>query len=177
MIFLRNNSDRTQSRGFTLVEMVLYIGLFVLLSTMSMTALFQTVRAFNELRVSRDIDDSAVKIMERLTRDIKSSTSVDLANSTFGSSPGRLTLLTVNASGTPLTVEYYVSGSILSIRENGVDRGALMSARTNIDALVFYYISSGPTFGIKTELHISSTRGKAGEVDDFYDTSVLRGSY
>ncbi len=182
MKFLQRNKERRASCGFTLVEMVLYVALFTLLSTMSMTALFQTVRAFNDLRISRDIDDSAVKIIERLTRDIKSSVDVDLINSSFASSPGRLTLHTVSASGTPLTVEYYVENSTLKIRETGADNivrdmGALMSSHTNIDALVFYYITSGPTRGIKTELHLSSTRGRTGDVDYFYDTSLLRGSY
>lgn len=164
-------------KGFSLVEVVLYVGLFATLSAISMTSLFQTVKAFNNLRISRDIDDSSVKIMERLTRDIKNATAVDLANSTFGTTPGRLTLSTVNASGTPLMVEYFVTNSSLHIKENNVDVGPLMSEKTNIDALVFYYINTGNTLGIKTELHISSARSSVRDADHFYNTSLIRGSY
>ena len=169
--------SKKNSLGFTLIEIMLYVSLFTFVSSLSMNALIQTIRAFNDLRISRDINDSSVKIMERMTRDIKSATAVDLLNSTFGASPGRLTLTTVNASGTPTTVEYYISNSILLYKENGVAKGSLMSARTKIDALVFYYINTGATVAIKTELHVSSARGTVSDADHFYDTSILRGTY
>lgn len=177
MTLLKNDMHDRRNAGFSLIEVVLYVAFFIMISTMSMTALFQTVKAFSSLRVSRDIDDSAVKIMERMTRDIKSSVSVDLSGSTFNVSPGRLTLSTMSASGTPLTIEYYVLSSALHIKENGVDKGALMSSKTNVDSLVFHRINSGTTVGIKIDLHLSSTRGTVGDVVDFYNTSVLRGSY
>jgi hypothetical protein len=142
-----------------------------------MGSLFASIKSFNELRISRDINDSSVTIMERLTRDIKSATTIDLANSTFGATPGRLTLNTRNASGTALTVEYYVATSTLRIKENGVDVGSLMSAKTRVDGLVFYQIDLGNTIGIKTELHLTSSHGSASEADHFYNTSILRGSY
>ena len=63
--------------GFTLIEAVLYVALFLVLIVMSMNMLLESIRAFNDLRISRDINDSSVGIMERLTRDIKSSTSID----------------------------------------------------------------------------------------------------
>ena len=174
MIFL---SQKKQKQGFSLIEVLLYVGLFTMLSVMSMSALFQSIKAFNDLRISRDINDSSVKVMERLTRDIKSATAVDLANSTFGSSPGRLTLSTVNASGTLMTVEYYVTGSSLHVKENGVDNGSLMSSKTTISALVFYYINTGSTIGVKIDLHLSSSRGVVSDIDHFYDTIELRGTY
>ena len=171
------SKQKNTTNGFTLVETVLYVALFITLSIMAMNALFQTIKAFNDLRISRDINDSSVTIMERLTRDIKSANGIDMANSTFGTSPGRLTLHTMNASGTPLTVEYYIASSTLRIRENGVDKGSLMSASTRVDNLVFRYITTGVTEAVKTELHIYSSRGTVNDVDHFYNTSVLRGSY
>lgn len=170
-------THQKEQSGFTLIETVLYISLFIVLSVMAMDALFQTVKAFNNLRISRDINDSSVTIMERLTRDMKSATSVDMANSSFGVPTGRLTLYTLTASGTPMTVEYYIATSSLHIKENGVEQGSLMSASTHIDALEFHYITNGATVAIKTELHISSSRGVVSDVDHFYNTSVLRGSY
>jgi type II secretory pathway component PulJ len=168
---------RSLRKGFSLIEVVLYVSLFSVISAISMSALFQTIKAFSDLRVSRNINDSSVSVMERLTRDIKSATTIDLANSTFGTSPGRLTLSTVNASGTAMTVEYYVASSSLRIKENGVDKGSLVSAKTQVSALVFYYINTGTTLGVKTELHLTSSRSSVNDIDHFYDTSVMRGSY
>lgn len=170
-------SIRQSSKGFSILEVVLYVGLFSMLSVIAVNSMMQTVNAFNHLRSSRDMNDSAVKVMERLTRDIKSSTSVDLANSTFNASPGRLTLNTVNASGTPMVVEYYVTGNALHIKENGVDEGSLISSRTEIEGLVFYYISTGQTVGVKINLRLRPSRGQVVDENYFYNTIILRGTY
>lgn len=169
-------TSRTQS-GFSLLEMIVYIGLFSLLALTISSSMLQTVRGFNHLRASRDINDSSIMIMERLSDDIKNSVSIDMANSTFGATPGRLTLNTVNASGTPMVIEYYVSGNILRIKENSVDIGSLMVSAARIEALVFYLINTGNTTGVKIELHLKSTRGIVSANDHFYNTSMLRGTY
>ena len=176
-MYSRSQNNNRQKQGFSLIETVLYVALFTLLSTLTINTFISTIKSFNDLRVSRNINDSSVQILERLTRDIKSATVVDIANSTFITSPGRLTLSTMSASGTPLTVEYYVSGTQLRIKENGVDKGSLMTSRTKIDALVFRYITAGGIVGIKTELHVSSTQGSVTDADNFYSTSELRGMY
>lgn len=174
MLFSQNNR---RPKGFSLLEVVVYVSLFSTLSVITMGSFFAMIKAFNELRISRDINDSSVTIMERLTRDIKSATAIDYGNSTFAATPGRLTLSTRNASGTAVTVEYYVATSTLRIKENGVDAGSLMSAKTKVSGLVFRQINVGNTVGVKTELHLTSQRGAVSDVDHFYNTSILRGSY
>ena len=166
-----------KAKGFTMVELVVYIGMFALISVVLVNSLMSTIRISNELRAARDINDSAVSVMERLTRDLRGGTQIDLVNSSFGANPGRLTFQTLSASGTAMTVEYYVSTSTLLVKENGVVRGSLLSSRTKIDGLVFYYVSSGATTGVKTELHLRSVRGGISDVDHFYNTTILRGTY
>lgn len=168
--------QRTQS-GFSLLETVVYIALFSTLSLTIANSMIQTVRGFNYLRASRDIDTASVVIMERLTANIKNATSTDVSNSTFGATPGRLTLNVTNASGTPMTVEYYVLSNNLRIKEAGVDVGSLMSSAARIQSLIFYSIDTGGTSGIKIELQLQSTRGVVTANDNFYNTVMLRGTY
>lgn len=172
-------SHRRKNTGFSLLEVIIYTALFVMISGATVDAIVQTTRAFSNLRISRDINDSAIKVMERLTRDIKNATTIDMANSTFGATPGRLTMTTLSATGSPMTVEYFVATStgLLRLKENGVDKGSLMSAKTQIEALVFYLVSTSQTSGIKTELHLRSSRGVVQDQDHFYNTSMLRGTY
>jgi hypothetical protein len=174
---LRGVTSCHTQRGLSLVEAILYVGLFAVLLLVSMTALFSTMKSFSSLRISRDINDASVTIMERLTRDIKATAAVDLAKSTFGANPGRLTIVTTNASGTATTVEYYVTNKELHVKENGVDKGSLTSAKTKIEGLVFYYVNLGATVSVKTELHLTASRGPVSGTEHFYNTSLLRGSY
>lgn len=161
----------------SLIEAVFYVSMFAILLLVAIGSLSSTMRAFSSLRISRDINDSSVTVMERLTRDLKSTSAIDLAQSTFGSNPGRLTLVTVNASGTVMTVEYVVVDGALHVKEDGVDKGSLTSAKTKIDGLIFYYINPVSTVSIKTELHITASRGLLSSTEHFYNTSLLRGTY
>ncbi len=164
-------------RGVSLLETVLYVSLFVFLSTMAIAALVGTVSEFNRLRMARDINDSSIQIMERLTRDIKGGSSIDLAQSIFNQNPGQLTLTTVSASGTPTTVQYYVSGNTLNLRENGIEKGSLTAGASTIDALVFRYFNTGSIVSVKIELHLRASHGTQTELDHFYDTVIMRNTY
>ena len=163
--------------GFSLVEVVLYASLFAVLSVLALNAILQMFHNFNSLRVSRDLNDSSVMIIEHLTRDMKSATNIDVFNSTFDASPGRLTLATANASGTALTVEYFVASGVLRIKENGVDQGFLSAGRVRVDNLTFRRLLSGTTDAVKIELQLSATRAGITRTEYYYDTAVLRGSY
>lgn len=168
--------------GFSLIEVIVYVGLFSLISTTTIAMLFQTVTAFTNLRISRDINDSAVKIMERMTRDIRSANSIDQSNSIFDTNPGKLTIETMSASGTPMTIQYVMVGNALHLYEGAsvpslVDRGSLLSSQTSISGVLFSYIGSGTTEAIKIDLHITASRAKNSATEHFYDTIILRGSY
>lgn len=171
------NHSSTKQSGISLVEMVIYVSLFSVISLFTINALLESVKAFTNLRISRDINDSSAKIMERMTRDIRSATAIDLANSTFNADPGRLTMTTYNASGTPMTVEYFMSGNALHVRENGTDKGSLLSSRTSISGVLYKYINNGNTIAVKIDLHVTASRGTVTDTDHFYDTVILRGTY
>jgi hypothetical protein len=169
--------------GFSLIEVLLYISLFTVISGFTLETLFQTIKSFTNLRISRDINDSATKIMERMTRDIKSATGVQMAYSTFNDSQhAKLTLDTVSASGTPLTVQYIMIGNALHLEEGPsvgalVDRGSLLSSQTSVAGVLFSYVSVGATVAVKIDLHVTASRGSISDTDHFYDTIVLRGTY
>jgi hypothetical protein len=164
--------------GFSLVEVVAYVGLFSVFSVLALNAIVDVMHAFGGLRVSRDINDSAVKAIERMTRDIKNAREIDFLQSTFGVHPGALSLTVMSASGTPMTVRYAIGADQkLHIFENGTDRGSILIARTVVDGLVFRLVNTGSTLGVKTELHLSSTRAGATATEHFNNTSMLRGSY
>ena len=170
-------------RGFSLIEVVLYVSLFSLMSLLTLEALYQTVRAFTNLRISRDINDSSVKIMERITRDIKGATEIKVS-SVFDTDPGTLTLTTVSASGTPMVVQYIRVGNAIHLREAATeaglvagDKGSLLSSQTSISGVLYRRINTGNTEGIKIELHITASRGAVTATHEFYNTVILRGSY
>lgn len=170
-------AEKNRLLGFSLIEVVLYVSLFTVISLVAFMGVTMSIRAFTELRLSRDVNDSGVKIMERISRDIQNSSSINVLNSSFSVDPGVLSLNVLNASGTPMTVRYEVTQNKIHLIENGVDLGSLASGLTQIDGLVFYSLQYGQVRAVKIELHIRGTRNGVTVVESFYNTAIVRGTY
>jgi Tfp pilus assembly protein PilW len=171
------NMLRTHEKGMTLVEMLVYTTLFVIIAGSVVYTLIALGGAYRSLQSSQAISSSAQVALERMTRDIRSSTSVDLGVSTLGSSPGTLQLNTLDINGNPTTVRFSVSGDVLRVSEAGVDQGPLTVASAEVTSLVFRRIATLKSEAVKIEMTIGSGEGPAHAEKTFYSTVVLRGSY
>lgn len=167
---------RNVFRGFTLVEMVIYIAFFAVLSTLAVEATITVMKSFYSLRLTQSVNQSATVALERMSREVRNAYDVDTSNSTFNTNPGRLTLNTKDASGTNTTIEFYVSSNQLMLKEGGVDKGSLFSKNVTVTNLVFHLITTTNSKAIKIEMTLRDERGTLQQTVKFYDTIILRGS-
>ncbi|OGZ08683.1 MAG: hypothetical protein A3D65_01225 [Candidatus Lloydbacteria bacterium RIFCSPHIGHO2_02_FULL_50_13] len=163
--------------AFSLVEIIVYIALFSVLSVVITRALISSAQIFNQLRIARDINDSAISVMERLTREIRNANSVNLSKSDFSTSPSRLVLNTTDALSAPITIEFFVATSSLRIKEGDVDKGPLSSGKTSVDTFRLFLVNNTNSSAIKIELFLSGRRGPVDRQEVYYNTVVLRGAY
>lgn len=171
------SSSKKFSRGFTLVEMVIYIAFFALLSTLAIEATIVVMRSFYTLRLTQSVDQSATVALERLSREIRNAYDFDPAQSTFGTNPGRLMLNTKDATGANTTVEFYMDATQqLHLREGGVEMGVLVTKSVAVPNLIFRSIATPNSKAIKIEATIQDTHTSVTQSTKFYDTIVLRGS-
>lgn len=177
MKFSNNSKKRVRHSGFTLVEMVIYVGFLGVMSVLAINSLTTMTNGYIQLRISRDLNSSATAVLERVTRNIHEAYQVDVANSTLGTNPGRLTLLTQDFAGATTTIEFFVANNILRVKEGGVDIGALHSSSTAMTNFIVRSISSTNSAAIKVDITMDATRGHASSTRNFFTTTVLRGSY
>ncbi|MBI5400653.1 MAG: hypothetical protein HZB12_00850 [Candidatus Yonathbacteria bacterium] len=156
--------------------MIIYIAFFAILSTLAVNATIIVMKSFYTLRVNQSINQSATTALERLSREIRNAYDFDATQSTFGTSPGRLTLNTKDTGGANTTMEFYVVGNQLGLKEGGVDRGALVTKSVTFTNLVFRSITTANSKAIKIEATIRDSRSATTQTVKFYDTIVLRGS-
>ncbi len=182
-VFPMKNSGETKKqhqswcRGFTLVEMIIYIAFFAILSVVAINATIMVMRSFYSLRITQSISQSATTAMERMSREIRSAYNINTANSTFDTSPGRLTVLTKDEIGTLLTVEFYVTaGNQINMKINGADQGSLMTKTVSVTNLIFRQITTTNTKAVKIEMTLTDNRSGITKTNKYYDTIVLRGS-
>lgn len=177
-IFFEKTQEVKKSRGFTLVEMIIYASLLAVLSVLAINSLLVATKAFSYLRVSRNVNVSAQTTLERLSRETHNAYDVDLLQSTLGTNPGRLTLKTKDAAGANTTIEFYVdANNRLSVREGGVDAGTLSAKNTTVNNFVVTMITTTNSLGIKVNLGLTGSRGAVTESKNFYDTIILRRTY
>jgi type II secretory pathway pseudopilin PulG len=169
-----NQTPINNHKGFSLVEMLVYIGILVFMLVIILQVVL-SVGSSDKIIVSlRNIETSASLALERVSREARTADTIVVASSVFGSHPGRLVLNSVNASGTSRTVEFYLSNGQLILRENGIDSGALTAGDAYVTNLVFKRFASSTVEGVSTELNITSGTSTSFRSETFYTSTLLR---
>lgn len=166
-----------KQKGFTLVEMIIYVSFFALLSVLAMQAIMIVMKSFYTLRITQSVNQSATVSVERMSREIRNAYDIDATQSIFGVHPGRLTLKTKNEVGANATIEFYVDGTNqIHLKEDGIEKGSLLTKNTTVTNFVVRYLSNTNSKAIKIEVSFTDSRYSIAQTIKFYDTIVLRGS-
>lgn len=173
---MKNFSQHSSCRGFTLVEMVIYVAFFTLLSVLAIEATMIAMKSFYALRITHNINQSATVALERMSREIRNAYDIDTTQSTLNTNPGRLMLKTKDGGGANTTIEFYTSGNQIRAKEGGIDRGSFMTKNTTVTNLIFRQSTTTNSKAIKIEMTLHDTHGIIQKNSNFYNTIILRGS-
>ena len=160
--------------GFSLVESIIYLGLFVMLSTLLIDCMIVMSKSYIETRANRDLLDSMNIPLERMTRDIRGATTVVVGGGTiFGVNPGSLKIK--NPDGT--TESFALSGGAVVFLDTDGASNTLTSNQVVVDSLVFRNISTPQGSAIKIEMTLHSIRSASARSISLSDTIAMRGEY
>ncbi|PIQ66595.1 MAG: hypothetical protein COV96_00630 [Candidatus Zambryskibacteria bacterium CG11_big_fil_rev_8_21_14_0_20_42_18] len=163
-----------KSRGFSLVEMIIYMFILVLMLAVIMNIIISVISSGRIIKALRNIENSTLISLERITRETRQAQSVNTDSSILGTNPGELVLQGVDADGNPRTVKFYLSSGVLMLSENGVDVGALTKSDASVSSLVFKRFSGANSEGIRTEIAIESGTSTHYRSNNFYFSAILR---
>lgn len=153
---------KTKSRGFSLLETVIYVSVLAVSFAITVNILISMTRSYRSFAAIRAENRGASSALEIISREIRRSTDLSSA-SVLGFNPGRLVLLNETS-----TTEIYLDDGVLMIKKDSVVVGPLTGSDTKVENLIFRSITSPRSKGVKVEMRIKK---------DFYTTAVLRGSY
>lgn len=165
-----------QTRGYSIIEIIVYLALFAVLTIAFVNTLIISMKSFSEIQINRDLISGGTGAFERMTREIKNATSINTGASTFNTSPGVLSLNTTDSGGSAKTVLFDVSNNSLRLSENGTVTGNLLNPNINVTNLVFKQITTGAGTAVRIEMTIQNTKGLSIK-ENFYTTAILKGSY
>ena len=164
-------------RGFTLVEVIIYLSITMMLSVVLVNSFLIVMRAFNAAQAASVVSVEASSILERTVREIRNANGVDVGASTFGSDPGTLVLNTVDVNGGAATVRLWSDGTDIFVQNVSGESSKLSSPGITVGRFEFNRFSTSTTDAIQIDLVLSATRGRTTIQKEFHTASVIRGAY
>ncbi len=182
MRFLSNRTETVINskgqKGFTLSEIVIYVGLLAIFTVAVMNVFISITKVYKNVQAIRKIENTALFAMDRMTREIKNATTIDSANTIWGTSTtATLSLNTTNASGTNEILRFYKSGTAMYMNRNGSLVGPLSSTGVIVSNLKFEQISASSSQSVRITLTLETGTSTSYFNKTFYNTATLRGSY
>jgi type II secretory pathway pseudopilin PulG len=161
-----------QSRGFSLIEVLVYIAVTVFISTAGVLTYLSLNTVLLRQETERSVNHAALVALEKISRDIRGATTVDTAQSSLGTSPSTLVL----DAGTS-TTGFAVSGGVLVYTRNGVEVGPLTGTDVTIEDFTVNRYTGTSTELVRVSLTLSAENKAASTTRTYYTSAVLRGSY
>lgn len=156
------------------MEMLVYIGILVLMLGVIMNITVSIVRSHRAIKASRSIENSAIVSLERISREVRGTNTVNIASSILDTNPGKLVLNGTDDVGNPRTVEFYLASGTLFLKENGVDVGPLSQSDAQVNNLTFHLFSNVEFVGVRVEMAIESGTSTYYRSGNFYSSANIR---
>lgn len=158
--------------GFTLIETLVYVFIFVLLTTGALSLIFSLEELFSEYRLKEELLNSGTMTMERILLEVREADSVSLAGSALATSTG---VLTLNKGGD--IIKFSRSSGDLVMLENGATTTSFVNGNVTLMSDTYYHYVTGEVELVSVVLHLRATI--AGEIEDWEirGSAILRGSY
>jgi len=151
------NKKNTYLKGFTLIEMTVYIGLIIIITTIITYLTSQLIQTYTYANITESVLDNARRSVDIIVQEIRHSSSVYEPTSVFGVHPGQLSLETSQNLPTDETltfVDFYIDDDRLYRKREGQNAELLTSERVKVSQLIFTHLNPTST---STAIRISLT--------------------
>ncbi len=159
-------------RGYTLIETLVYIGVFVLVAMALVVTFLSFDTVFLRNNTERIVINEAQTSLEYIAQAIRQADSVNTGLSTFDNPSG---VLVLNEGATSTRI--YMSGGAVMLEVEGTSVGPLTSDAVTVDAITFNHYVGTITDLVRVSLTLSAQNKAASTTRTFYTSGVLRGSY
>jgi len=173
-----------QEKGFTLIEMVIYVALVGIISVVLFGIIFFIIRLNSKIIALSRVNSNAYSTMERMTYEIINSEYIYLPTSNFENynynafAEKQLSLAT--KIGSPVEedinyVDFYLESDTLFIKEEGMSPIALTSSDVKVTRLEFSYYLNDTRESVQIEIDIKANNSPLSDSEvNLISTVALR---
>ena len=169
---MSTHTSCTSRLGFTLVEMLVYISIFVLIVTSSVGFLFSLDRLFDSYRAETLLYRTSSQVFELATLSIRQADEFDsFASIQFSTSTGRMAVVNTATSTSIAKV-----GDTLMLMVNGSSYGNLLPPEVVVDEFLVINYPQAVGDIVRLELELTATVGDTIRNERFYMSNTVRGA-
>ena len=158
-----------------MMETIIYVTLLVAALVFTIDVLLVVSKSFFGLRISKEINVSAVASLDRIAREVRSANTVD--GSLFDINPSVLVVsraITGGGATTTTTTTFFIEDGALKIIRDGAVIGPLTTKSVKVESFVLRHATSSSSDTVKVEMTLSGREGPISKSEKFYTTSVTR---
>lgn len=152
------NHQLQSGAGFTLVELLVYIGVSTIALLVFVTFMVDVSRSAARARTVQELHQNAQFVLDRIGQEVRSSQAIDAAGSTFNADAGTLTLTTSTGSHV-----FTLTGTTVTLN-TGSGAAALTSPSVRVTRLRFTDTSPSTTVQLRVEEAMASASPQAIEL-------------
>ena len=168
---MRSHSFTGRLKGFTLVEVIIYLGILSVISAGGVTLILSLDGVLAQFKVETALYRSSTNVLEQVVVALREGEDFDAANSVLNTpATGKLTILNGG-----VTTAFEKSGSDLNLTIDGLNKGDLLSQGVSVTGFTVYkYNTTVGTF-VRVKLNLSATVEGVTKTITLYDGAVIRG--
>jgi type II secretory pathway pseudopilin PulG len=174
MSFQRSRNIPVARFGFSLVEVLIYLAIFLMVTTASVAFMFSLDELVDQYRLETILYRSGTGVLEQVLLAIRQADQVNLVNTVEDDS--LLGKLTVESAATSTTFELVAGALDLTI--NSIPYGDLTSEQVTVDGFtVYYYPLPGGQEFVRVKLDLTGTLdGAVSKSVSLYGGAIVRGA-
>ncbi|MEY4440794.1 MAG: hypothetical protein RLY49_420 [Candidatus Parcubacteria bacterium] len=166
----------SKQKGFTMLELVMYVSGLIILSTIIITLLVQFYSIYKEMVASPRADRTGLLIVDRITKEIRSANSINMINSQFNTTNGVLEINSVE-NGNTISKKFYVEDGIAKYQENNDSATNLSFDDFTVSNFNFQYLDTPVSEAVRFNLEFEYMIENATQTKSYTGFAILRESY
>jgi len=171
---LKKNILKSNTKGFTLVEMMIYLSLMTIIAIVIVHTLVVVLKSNRNSFTENIIRNAGYGAMEAMNRGIHGSDNILVISSGMLQmsqiNPTKIVQFSTSSEGRLNLYEGLVSNNLSLL-------GPLTSKDVVVKSLIFKPISTLKSKAVRIEMNLTTTVDNQTKSEWFYNTVILRGSY
>lgn len=162
---------RSLQRGFTLVEVLVYLAIFIMVTTASVYLLISLDEIVDRYRVNTLLYRSGSGALEHMVVELRKADQFNVAGSVIND-PATGTLAVISNSTSTVFTK---SGDELLLSINSVNYGNMVDDSVEIDGFTVYQYNTTIGTLVRLKLELTATVGSSSKSTTLYGGAVIRG--